>query len=486
MVKPDLVAPGNLVDSDLSTLPNNLLATLPTEYPSNIVDNLTIYSTAAISNYNGNPTKLPAYFRQPNYLTLSGTSMAAAVTSGAAALLLSSEPNLTPDQVKARLMLSASKNFTSFGANYFSYVTKAQQVQQEIADINTLTIPVMQQAAQQAQANLNTASGNLQKAQQAQASAAAAVSPAQTVLAQAQSAYDAAQQTLASVQTTDQQLWSATNDANTILLNDSNALNAAKQCAGSVQSTAAQKAACQAQVTTLTAQVAADNTAYQNAQNAAKTEDGVVAQANSAVGNAQTAVNQAQTNLQKMQGNLTAANSSLASAQTAYNTADLPASNLAAEQALIVTLQQQLTQYQALAGTNTDVALAQAQQYQQQAQIEIKYVLPPLQTAAAQAQNALNSAATQLQTAQAAQAASVACGAGRAGGCGSSPIGLRRGGIGVHVRADTRLAIVDFRQRGSGHFGERHKPGERESMPAAVFALLRHEVQLSDGHCRFG
>jgi serine protease AprX len=40
----------------------------------------------------------------PQYFSLAGTSQAAAVTSGAAALVLSHEPNLTPDQVKYRLM----------------------------------------------------------------------------------------------------------------------------------------------------------------------------------------------------------------------------------------------------------------------------------------------------------------------------------------------------------------------------------------------
>jgi serine protease AprX len=79
--KPDLVAPGtNLV----SLLPNNSRLTISQQHPANRV--------------NGN------YFR------MSGTSMAAPLVSGAAALLLQSNPNLTPDQVKNRLKQTANHN----------------------------------------------------------------------------------------------------------------------------------------------------------------------------------------------------------------------------------------------------------------------------------------------------------------------------------------------------------------------------------------
>src|SRR5712692_9250127 len=90
-LKPDLVAPGNLVTSLLA--PGS---TLVRTFPQNIV---------ALSAYSTNKGKKDDYF------TLSGTSMATPMVSGAAALMIQKEPGITPDTVKARLMKSASKNF---------------------------------------------------------------------------------------------------------------------------------------------------------------------------------------------------------------------------------------------------------------------------------------------------------------------------------------------------------------------------------------
>src|SRR5581483_3742691 len=92
VVKPDLVAPGNKIFAVRA-----IGSFLDTENPA---------PAAPLSSYEVNP----AYGDVSNYMVLSGTSMAAAVTSGSAAVLIGSQ-GLTPDQVKARLMKTATKNF---------------------------------------------------------------------------------------------------------------------------------------------------------------------------------------------------------------------------------------------------------------------------------------------------------------------------------------------------------------------------------------
>jgi serine protease AprX len=85
MSKPDLVAPGVNIISDLASSGT----TLAKAHPANVINNY--------------------YFR------MSGTSMAAPMVAGAAALLLQSNPTLTPNQVKYRLMSTAQAVGTKTG-----------------------------------------------------------------------------------------------------------------------------------------------------------------------------------------------------------------------------------------------------------------------------------------------------------------------------------------------------------------------------------
>jgi serine protease AprX len=91
-VKPDLVAPGNRTISLRSEG-----STLDTLHPE-----LRVKQGA----YRSDPAS--AGLDSP-YFELSGSSMAAGVVSGMAALMIQSDPSLTPDTVKARLMKSAEK-----------------------------------------------------------------------------------------------------------------------------------------------------------------------------------------------------------------------------------------------------------------------------------------------------------------------------------------------------------------------------------------
>src|SRR6202030_2649393 len=80
-----------------------------------------------------------SYFEKPappgnsgSYFMLSGTSMATPVVSGAAALLIQQNPSLTPDQVKARLMKTASKALNLYSTGVDAITLQPFQNQADI------------------------------------------------------------------------------------------------------------------------------------------------------------------------------------------------------------------------------------------------------------------------------------------------------------------------------------------------------------------
>ncbi len=84
--KPDLVAPGR-----------------------NLVSLLASTSSTGYTNH-------PKHHVGDYYFRMSGTSMSAPVVTGAIALLLQMEPDLTPDQVKYRLMATTDQNWSGYDA----------------------------------------------------------------------------------------------------------------------------------------------------------------------------------------------------------------------------------------------------------------------------------------------------------------------------------------------------------------------------------
>jgi serine protease AprX len=101
IVKPDLVAPGNLTVSNMPAT-----ATLYTTYPANVVS--------------------------PGYFSLSGTSMATPVVTGAALLMLDQNGGLSPDLIKARLMKTSTKNFPAASTYTDPYSKVSYQIQYDI------------------------------------------------------------------------------------------------------------------------------------------------------------------------------------------------------------------------------------------------------------------------------------------------------------------------------------------------------------------
>ncbi len=141
VLKPDIIAPGNKVislDVDQSTLNTEFAAT-------NLLP-LSAYTTAAASaTYEGMNANNQAGAGYSNaYFVLSGTSMAAPVVSGAAALMLQADPSLTPDTVKARLMTSADKWLDPTGtADLCTYGAGCLDIPAALASTVTPTQPAL-------------------------------------------------------------------------------------------------------------------------------------------------------------------------------------------------------------------------------------------------------------------------------------------------------------------------------------------------------
>jgi serine protease AprX len=120
-IKPEIVAPG--VDL-IAYLPDHHSLAINQEHPENRVSE--------------------------DYFRLSGTSVAAAVVSGAAALLFESAPQLTPDQAKFRLMATADQDWPAFspekaGAGYLDIYAAVKSTTSQSANSGLLASQLLWQ-----------------------------------------------------------------------------------------------------------------------------------------------------------------------------------------------------------------------------------------------------------------------------------------------------------------------------------------------------
>ncbi len=98
VVKPDMVAPGTFIVSARAT--------------GSYLDTTYHQFTLKLADYRNDPSavNVNSSDKDGQYFEMSGTSMAAPMVAGAAALMFEKDPTLTPATVKARLMKSAVKD----------------------------------------------------------------------------------------------------------------------------------------------------------------------------------------------------------------------------------------------------------------------------------------------------------------------------------------------------------------------------------------
>lgn len=335
IVKPDLVAPGNHISS---LLDNN--AYLPKTYPQNVVNPLA-YQTMGGGGQ--------------SYLILNGTSMATGVVSGAVADLLSANPSLTPDQVKAVLMLSANKQFRTYSASYYNLAAlsyaqnvQLQQAQQQLQQAEGQVGPTANQATQAEQqatqqaAQAQTATKNYNTAVQQADAAATQLPTEQSNFNAANAAYSSASQQLPAANQAVAQAQAAVQSA-----------QQAQVAAGLGPGRAAAQAKLnQAQANlnaAQTAQQVANNTAH-NAQNALNQAQGALNQAKNNLNNANNQVQNASNAMKQANANSAAAAEAAATAQAAAQNAEQNVSKLKSLVASLeipnVSMQSQLQQMQ--------------------------------------------------------------------------------------------------------------------------------------------
>jgi hypothetical protein len=78
----------------------------------------------------------PTYMNSGDFFTMSGTSQAAAVVSGVAALVIAKNPGLTPDQVKCRILASGKPAVDSRGKLAYSVLQQGTGLVDADAAVN--------------------------------------------------------------------------------------------------------------------------------------------------------------------------------------------------------------------------------------------------------------------------------------------------------------------------------------------------------------